>query len=145
MKRIITALSLVLTLAITSSFAADVKVSASVMQTFKSRFADAQNVIWSQANGFTIAEFTQDETKQFAYFNTAGDLAVVAEPLAVTQLSKAQQSNLRKAFADYTVTDVYKLQDEEGSKYFAVVENSSKKLILNTTSSKWDIVKTTNR
>jgi hypothetical protein len=65
MKRIIITLSVLFTLAVTTTaFASEVKVSSSVMQAFKARFADAENITWSQANGFTIAEFTLEETKQ---------------------------------------------------------------------------------
>jgi hypothetical protein len=146
MKRIIITLSVLFTLATTTTaFASEVKVSPSVMQAFKARFADAENVSWSEANGFTIAEFTLDDTKHFAYFNAAGEITVVAQPLTVKDLSKAQQTNLRKNYADYTVVDVYQLEDNEGVKYYAVVENASKKIILSTTTSKWDVVKSTNK
>jgi hypothetical protein len=140
MKRIIITLTLALTLAATFSFASDVKVSSTVMQSFKARFADAENVSWSVTNGFYVAEFTSDEKKQYAYFNPAGDLTVVAEPLTVNQLTKKQQSNLRKDYSDYTVVDVYKLTDNDDVKYFVVVENSSKKIILKTTTSTWDVL-----
>jgi hypothetical protein len=146
MKRIIITLSVLFTLAVTTTaFATEVKVSSSVMQAFKARFADAENITWSQANGFTIAEFTLEETKQFAYFNGAGELTVVAQPLTIKQLSKAQQTGLRKNYADYTVVDIYQLEDNEEVKYYAVVENDSKKIILSTTTSKWEVVKSTNK
>ncbi len=140
MKRIIITLTLVFTLAATYSFASDVKVSSTIMQSFKARFADAENVSWSVTNGFYVAEFTSEDKKQYAYFNTAGELTVVAEPLTVNQLTKKQQSNLRKSYGDYTVVDVYKLTDNDDVKYFAVVENTSKKIILKTTTSTWDVL-----
>lgn len=143
MKRFIITLSVLLTLATTYSFASDTKVSNSILQAFKSRFTDAENVKWSQTNGFTIAEFTTEDQKQYAYFNTAGELTVVAEPLSFNQLSKSQRMNLQKNYSDYTIADVYKLEDNDGVKYYVVVENSSKKIILSTNASKWDVVKTT--
>lgn len=145
MKRIIITLSAVFMLLSTYSFATDVKVSYTVMQAFKARFSDAENVSWSQTNGFTVAEFTVDEKKQYAYFNTAGELTVLAEPLTITQLSKSQQANLNKAYGTYTIVDIYRLEDNEGLKYYAVVENSAQKIILSTTTNKWDVVKTTNK
>lgn len=140
MKRIIITLTLVFTLAATYSFASDVKVSSTIMQSFKARFADAENVSWSVTNGFYVAEFTSEDKKQYAYFNPAGELTVVAEPLTVNQLTKKQQSNLRKNYGDYSVIDVYKVTDNDDVKYFAVVENASKKIILKTTTSTWDVL-----
>jgi hypothetical protein len=145
MKRIIITLTLVFTLAATYSFASDVKVSSVIMQSFKARFADAENVSWSVTNGFYVAEFTSEDKKQYAYFNPAGDLTVIAEPLTVNQLSKKQQANLHKNYGSYTVVDVYKLTDNDDVKYFAVVEDSSKKIILKTSSSSWDVLQSSNK
>jgi len=145
MKRIIITLTLVFTLAATYSFATDVKVSSTIMQSFKARFADAENVTWSVTNGFYVAEFTSEDKKQYAYFNPAGDLTVIAEPLTVNQLSKKQQANLHKNYGSYTVVDVYKLTDNDDVKYFAVVEDSSKKIILKTSSSSWDVLQSSNK
>jgi len=72
-------------------------------------------------------------------------LTVVAEPLTMKQLSKAQQANLLKNFQDYAITEIYRLDDNEDIKYYAVVENSTQKLILNTSATKWNIVKTTQK
>jgi hypothetical protein len=145
MKRIIITLTLVFTLAATYSFASDVKVSSVIMQSFKARFADAENVSWSVTNGFYVAEFTSEDKKQYAYFNPAGDLTVIAEPLTVNQLTKKQQANLHKNYGSYTVVDVYKLTDNDDVKYFAVVEDSSKKIILKTSSSSWDVLQSSNK
>lgn len=145
MKRLFITLSVVFALFAVNSFANDVKVSNAVLQAFKSRFSDAENVNWSQVNNFTVAEFTLDEKKHFAYYNAAGELAVVAEPLTMKQLSKAQQANLLKNFQDYAITEIYRLDDNEDIKYYAVVENSTQKLILNTSATKWNIVKTTQK
>ena len=145
MKRIILALTMALTFATTYSFAGEVKVSGSILQDFKTRFLDAEDLSWSQANGFTIAQFTIDGEKQFAYYNTAGDLTVVAQPLTFRQLSKGLQANLSKNYKDYSVTDVYRLEDSNDAKYYVVVENSTKKIILKATSNRWDVVKTTNK
>ncbi|HJW17576.1 MAG TPA: hypothetical protein VJ499_10670 [Flavisolibacter sp.] len=145
MKRIIITLTLVFALASTYSFATDVKVSSTIMQSFKARFADAENVSWSVTNGFYVAEFTSEDKKQYAYFNTEGDLTVIAEPLTINQLSKKQQANLRKHYSNYNVVDVYKLTDNEDVKYFVVVEDSSKKIILKTTTSTWDVLQSSNK
>jgi hypothetical protein len=61
------------------------------------------------------------------------------------QLSKAQQTGLQKNYAGYTVVDIYQLEDNEEIKYYAVVENDSKKIILSTSTSKWEVVKSTNK
>ena len=145
MKRFIITLSVVLTLATSYSFAADVKVSSNVLQDFKTRFFDAENVKWSEANGYTIAEFTVEGEPQYAYYTSSGELAVVAQPLVISQLSKAQQAGLKKEYKDFAIINVYKVEEEESTKVYAVVENSTTRIILSSTSKKWDVVKTSSK
>jgi hypothetical protein len=145
MKRIMITLFVFLTLAATSAFAGEVNVSPVIRQAFNARFTGAENVSWSQADEFTVAEFTLDEVKQYAYFNSAGELTVVAQPMTVKQLSKRQQETLNKGYGDYTIVNVYKTDDGQEQKYYAVVENDNQKVIVSTTSSRWEVVKSTKK
>jgi hypothetical protein len=145
MKRIIITLFVFLSLATTSAFASEVNVSPVIRQAFNARFTGAENVSWSQADEFTVAEFTLDDVKQYAYFNNAGELTVVAQPMSVKQLSKKQQASLSNGYGDYSIVNVYKTDDGQEQKFYAVVENDNQKVILSTTSSKWEVVKTTKK
>jgi|SRR5215218_497543 len=144
MKRLIITLSVVLALAF-NSFASDVKVSRFIMQDFKTRFIDAENTSWSQSNGFTIAEFTMDGEKQFAYYSQAGELVLVANPIELPQLAKSLRNSLKNDFAAYTVTNIFRIDDNESVKYFAVLENSDSKIIVKSSATKWNQVKTTSK
>jgi hypothetical protein len=145
MKRIIITLFVFLSLATTSAFASEVNVSPAIRQAFNARFTGAEKVTWSQAGEFIVAEFTLDDVKQYAYFNSAGELTVVAQPMTVKQLSKKQQATLSSAYGDYTIVNVYRTDDGQEQKYYAVVENDNQKVIVSTTSSKWEVVKATKK
>jgi hypothetical protein len=60
-------------------------------------------------------------------------------------LNKTQQKNLGKAYADFTISDVYKVEDEEGSRFFAVVENSHSKIILKSVGNGWEMMKSSHK
>lgn len=149
MKKLIIAFTAIFTLATTSSFAKDeteeVKVSANVKHAFQAKFSDAINVSWSQLNDLYVAEFTVDDEKTFAYFDGSGELAILAQPITVRQLNKAQQANLRKEYAGFAITNVYRLEDTDDVRYFAVVENAGQRIILSTTGTKWSLVKATTK
>jgi len=144
MKRIIVLFAFLM-LATFSGFANDVKVSPAVRQAFKAKFTGAENVTWSEVNEFTVAAFTLDDIKQYAYFNNAGELTVLAQPLTLKQLSKKQQANLQNDYNNYAIVDLYKTDDSEEVRYYAVIENETQRIILSTTLAKWEVVKTINR
>lgn len=137
MKQVILILSLFV-LAITKSFAAD-PVSSAVEKTFQSKFAGATDVKWSEANGYTVANFVQEGKKKFAYFTSGGELVVVAEP--IHQLSADQQESLEESFRGYTITEAYKMKSNEGTRFYLVIENQKESLILNNTAGGWEVVK----
>jgi hypothetical protein len=136
MKRILFVLGLSLFI-FGSAFATDVPVTAVTLRSFEINFRGAKDVSWSESEKFSIARFTLEGKTKYAYFDAAGDLVVVAEPITLNELSDVQKANLYKNFEAYTITDLYKMVNEEGTRYFAVVENKNKQLILSNTSGKW--------
>ena len=143
MKQVILILSIV-TLSLTKSFAAD-PVSTFLEKTFNSKFSNAKEVSWSQANGYSIAAFTLDGKRKYAYYNQAAELVVVAEGITLQQLSEDQRANLEENFSGYSVKEAYKMKNDEGTRYYIVVENEKEIIILNSVSADWDVVKKTKK
>ena len=138
MKRIIITLGL-FCLLIGSAFANEIKVSNTILRSFASTFTTAKDVKWSQAEGFLIAEFTSEEGKQFAYYSQAGELVVVAQAIEFRELSAAQQKNLKQMTGEFHITALYKMDNNEDIRYFAVLESATKKMIVSTTGKKWQV------
>ena len=143
MKQVILILSLI-TLTFCKSFASD-PVSTLVQKNFNAKFSGATDVSWSQANGYAVAAFSQDGKRKYAYYNQSADLVVVAEAIQLQQLSEDQRSNLDENFSDYTVKEAYKMKNEDGIRYYLVLENKKESIILNGVSAEWEIVKRTKK
>ena len=140
MKRIIITLGL-FALTISQSFAADPTVSTAVVKSFEARFANATDVSWSEADGYAIAAFTQNGVRRYAYYNQAAELVVVAQPITIRQLSEDLQFSLEENFSGYEVNELYKMKNEDGTRYYGVLKNKKESIIINGVSGEWEIVK----
>lgn len=144
MKRIFLALSLLLAASL-SSFATETTVSGAIIHSFEASFAGAKNVKWSQTEEFYVAEFTLQNKVQYAYYRFTGELAVVARPLSLSDLGDAQKVSLYKQYEDYTITDIYELEDTDATRTFVVLENAGRKLFLSASGKKWKVEKIRNK
>jgi hypothetical protein len=136
MKRIFLALTLAAALFTSSAFAADGKKS-SIPQSFYARFHNAKDVQLTEVDGMIRVGFMLDGVANYAYYGDGGELLVVTRQLAINDLPVSLQSSLQKNYAGYTITDVYFFTTDEKSEYYVVLENSKKKITLNSTGNKW--------
>ncbi len=140
MKQLFIILSLFIS-SVMSSYAADPNVSASIEQAFKSKFTKAENVSWAIEKDFTIATFTLSGKKQIAYFNYAAELIVVAEPLTLRQLPISLEEALADNFSNSTPIELYKMKNDDGVRYYAVLVSAKEKLFVNWNGDEWQIAK----
>jgi len=123
------------------SIAADPSVSSEVLKSFQTTFAAAKEVSWSQAEGFYIASFQLNGKKKHAYYNQSAELVVVAEPISMNQLTDELQANISERFSHAFVREVYKLKDNAGIRYYAVLETEKEKIIVNASGDVWEVAK----
>jgi hypothetical protein len=141
MKVLFFALSLAFTVATTNSYAVDSKTIPMIMKTFGSKFPTATDIKWSNTDEFLIVEFKQNNKLQFAYYNQESELIVLATPVTKNELTSSLQKQLQKRYSDYTIADVYILQENNEVKYSAVAVKDGERLILSSTGSKWQVLK----
>src|SRR5678816_4255108 len=77
MKKIVFVLGLVVTMGVCSAYPSE-RVSQRVLASFKTEFANAQDVAWETGNNYFRAEFTMNEQRIFAYYNVDGQLLSIA-------------------------------------------------------------------
>ena len=141
MKLLLVALSLAFTVATTSANAVDSKTIPAIMKSFGNKFPTAKDIKWNNTEDFLIVEFKMNEKLNFAYFNQESELIVLATPIPVSELTPSLQKQLAKSYKDYTIADVYVLNDRDEVKYSAVAVKNGEKLILSSTGTKWQVIK----
>jgi len=134
---------LVLTLAIAittlSAFAGEAGVDQKVLNAFSKDFKTAKEVEWTIGTNYYRADFTYNEKHVFAYYDKSGELVALTRYVSPNDLPLALQSNLKKSFSDYWISDLFEVSNTDGTSYYVTVENAETKLVLKAGDGKsWD-------
>jgi hypothetical protein len=131
MKTRILALSLVLTLAFTSTFANnEIGVSQKAVNSFKTEFALAQDVKWEAGKDFAKATFKLNDQVMFAYYSEAGELLAVTRNVIAAQLPINLQSSMKKNYKDTWISDLFEVSTGEETTYYVTLESADYTTVL---------------
>ena len=140
MKSLIIAIGSLFTVA--TSNAADVNVTPSVAQSFKSSFAKASEVKWSMIRNYYQADFTVDGVRLSALFDEDSFLIATTRNISSTDLPAKLQKKLRKEMGNMWITAMIMVVDEKGTTYYTTLENADMSVVLTSNyGSKWSVVK----
>lgn len=124
MKKIMFVLGFMMSIAVTSAFASEVKVSSKVLEAFKKEFSTAQEVNWAAGDNYYRAAFKYNEQNIFAYYNTDGELKAVTRYISSLQLPINLLVDLKNDFSKYWVSDLFELNNGEGTHYYITLEDA---------------------
>ena len=114
----------------TSASVAPASVSKNVINSFNREFANASNIQWEIKANFVKAQFNVNEMVLFAYFNKSGELIAMTRFISPNQLPLELLTSLKKSNSNYWVSDLFEIQTETGTSYFATVENADQIVVL---------------
>ncbi|MBK8953697.1 MAG: hypothetical protein IPM85_17145 [Chitinophagaceae bacterium] len=125
---------LVLTLAVAVStmcaFAREVNVSEKVLKAFNTEFTAAKEVEWSINKDFYKASFVYNGNYVYAFYNMEDELIAVTRNISPAGLPMNLQTSIKKNYSDYWVSDLFELNNEDGTAYYITLENADTKLVL---------------
>jgi hypothetical protein len=131
MKKRILLLSIALISFTAFSFAADAPaISKNVISSFNKQFATAHDIKWENKANFVKAEFTQNEVVLTAYFNLNGELIAVTRFISPSQLPLELLTSLKKSNTSNWISDLFEIQTENGTAYYATLENADQIIVL---------------
>ena len=131
MKTRILALSLLLTVAFTSTFANnEIGVSQKVVNSFKSEFAQAVEVKWENTKDFAKATFKLNDQVMFAYYSEAGELLAVTRNVIAAQLPINLQTSMKKNLKDSWISDLFEVSAGDDTSYYVTLESADYTLVL---------------
>jgi hypothetical protein len=114
----------------TTTSLAPASVSKNVINSFNREFANASNIQWEVKENFVKAQFSVNDMVLFAYFNKGGELIAVTRFISPNQLPLELLTSLKKTNSNYWVSDLFEIQTESGTSYFATVENADQIVVL---------------
>jgi len=114
----------------TGTNVAPATISKNVISSFNREFSNATNIQWECQANFIKAQFNVDEMVLFAYFNKSGELIAVTRFISPNQLPLELLTSLKKTNSGYWVSDLFEIQTESGTAYYATIENADQIVIL---------------
>jgi len=131
MKKRILFLSIALVSLTAFSYAADAPdISKNVISSFNAQFSNARDIKWENQPNFIKAQFTINDMVLFAYFNNSGELLAVTRFISPNQLPLEILTSLKKTYTGYWVSDLFEIQTEDGTSYYATIENGDQIVVL---------------
>lgn len=117
-------LTLALALSVSSLFAnaqelKEAEVPSVVMNSFKGRFADAQNAEWEKKNDKFEVEFEQGTVEREAVLDAAGKVLLVKQEIANTEVPAAVTSAIKQNYGSYELDEAEKIE-YNGQTYYEV-------------------------
>jgi len=136
MKKIIMIMALVLTVGTSFAFSGEETVSKQALNSFKSEFVGATDVVWTVGSNYYRVAFTLSDQKLFAFYDPQGEFLSVARYISSLQLPLNLQGSLKKSFSNYWVTDLFELANDNETSYYVTLENADTKIVLKSTDGK---------
>jgi hypothetical protein len=133
MKRILFSLTLVFSLISFNSFANDNKVSDAVLESFKSSFSNVSEVSWTVSENYYKASFAMGGRDVSAFYSHDGKMIAISRNVSSTELPILLQASLMKAAEGSWISDLFEVSSEDGTTYYATLENSETKTVLKAT------------
>jgi hypothetical protein len=135
MKKIL----LTLAIAISSAelaFAGGEEVSAKVLGAFKKEFSAAREITWTIGDNYYQAFFMYNDRYISAFYDKDGELLGLTRHISPDDLPMALQSDLKKNFSTYWISDLFEVANDNGTAYYITLEDADTKMILKATNGK---------
>lgn len=120
-------------------------VNKKVLDAFHSAFATASEVSWTSGDQYAKATFSYNGKYVFAYYSNDGELLALTRYISPADLPLSLQNNLKKNYEGYWVSDLFEASKNEGTHYYATLENADTKIVLNANGSTWTVYSKTKK
>jgi hypothetical protein len=113
-------------------------ITPTVLASFRTSYAQAQEVHWADMGNTYRASFKLDGKYATAYYAADGNWLGTSRNISVTELLPKTRGYLRKEMKRAWVSDLIVLSTNEGDVYFATLESAdTKKVVKSDNGRKW--------
>lgn len=105
-------------------------VNEKVLHAFKAEFNSASQVEWSTGPNYYKASFVFNDKHVFAFYNTEGRLLGLTRNITTSELPLKLQTELKKNYETYWISDLFEAAREEGTTYYLTLEDADTRLVL---------------
>ena len=142
MKRLVLMLTLVFSLISISSSAHEINVTETVLRSFNNAFKNATDVNWTTTEHFYKVNFSLNDEYVTAYYNQEGQMIAMTRNIVSKQLPLTLQVALKNNYAQFWISDLFEITNEEGTAYYVTLENADSRIIMKSNlESTWTVYK----
>jgi hypothetical protein len=136
MKKIIIALSVLLTAGLPAVFAGnETKVDPRVLSAFQKDFSLAKSIFWNADGEFTQVRFLVNEQGFVAWYNTDAELVSTARNILYNQLPLSVIRSLEEKYNSSDLISILEVTHGSETTYLIYAEGKDKKFLLKATPS----------
>ena len=132
MKKNYSLLLLSLLMLVASSFAnpATARIPPQVSAQFVQDFSPLGHVTWQKIDFYYKASFDQQGAEVSAFYTAEGDFMGVGNYLSSSQLPEPLQTEIKKNYSGYWITDLFRYTNDETDGYVITLQNADQQLKL---------------
>lgn len=138
MKPLFILLTMLSSFFVKSAMANDEIVTPPILKSFHNSFNEAKEVRWIIGKEFVRAEFEFNGQYLTAFYSGDGKLVAITKNITSTQLPIVLQTSLKKEYANYWISELFEVSNEEGVAYYITLENASTKVVLKSSFNNWN-------
>jgi hypothetical protein len=140
MKKVLMTLAIAISSLV--AFAGEENVSKDVLSAFNKEFNGAKEVKWTTSPDFYKAVFMLNEQYITAFYNKEGEFLGMTRNISSLNLPLKLQAKIRSDYAEFWISDLFELSDNDGTHYYITVENADSKILLKSSdNTDWNIFK----
>jgi hypothetical protein len=121
---------LILTLAATYARSNEKIIPDNVSTVFSRDFPRASDINWELYKGYYKASFLDMGSILYAFYNADAEFIGMAFNLPADRLPEALQSDIKKKYKGYWITDLFQVTNGANPEFFVTIENADRKIML---------------
>ena len=129
MKPLFILMTFVSSFFVTSSRAAD-EVSPAALKSFNTTFSAAKEAAWTISGTNYKVQFLLNDQTLTAFYNCDGTLLGVTRYISSLQLPIILQTELKRKYNSYWITDLFEVSNDAGTEYYMTIENTDGRIVL---------------
>jgi len=130
--------ALLLTLGVTTTFAANTTDNGGVNASFRKDFKQAELISTDAGKDYTKITFKMNGIYLAAFYNDNGELLAVTHNITSGELPINLLLPIKRDYADYWISDLFEFDSNGTTSYYITLENANTKLTLRSVGSEWE-------
>ena len=130
--------ALLLTLGVSTSFAANTTDNRGVNASFRKDFKQAELLATDAGKDYTKFTFKINGAVLYAFYNESGELLALTHNIKSSELPINLLMQINRDHSNYWISDCFEMDANGSTSYYITLENADTKLTLHSTENTWE-------